>query len=151
MKIAAFDPGRTTGYCVVDFHDNDVGKILDMQEITWDERFRILPILANKSYGQRPGGPFALDVIVVESFHLYNHEFKHQVGSEFPSVRVIGIIEAGCWNYDLLHLLHFIPPSSKKYVKVLNEDVAKCGSEHIKDAYQLARYWYATKGIGTGK
>lgn len=140
-RIIAFDPGKTTGFCLVDFHDNGVGNVAKIREIAWDNRFSILPLLGSLSLD----GPLPIDAIVVESFHLYNHEFKHQVGSEFPSVRIIGIIEAACWQYNLLDRLHLVQPHVKKYVKIVNPEVAACGSEHMKDAYQLARYWYITK------
>jgi hypothetical protein len=134
MFIVAIDPGEATGVAIVsvDLHDHDVDSVLQTYEIAWDDRFSLIPLITDMRKA-----PLLPNKIVVESFRLYPSEFQHQIGKEFPSVRVIGIIESACYLADMLDRIVLLPAHVKKNVKI-RHDLPK--SEHIKDAYQLARY-----------
>lgn len=145
MRVAAFDPGQTTGAILVDVHKRDISVILGAWEIEWVDRLSIVPLLASmftSSYGSSK--PQSLDAIVVESFSLYAHKARQQIGSDFPSVRVMGIIEVAADLQSALGRIRFLPPSCKKGVKILHQ-LPITNSEHVKDAYQLARYYACTR------
>lgn len=135
MAIVAIDPGLTTGVVIATHNAGEI-KILEAFEVAWKDRMRFPGFFARLAQG-----PLPVDAVVVESFRLFPHKFKHQVGSFFPSVRVIGVVETACYLAGLDNAIHFLEPIVKKHVKILDPAIARNPSEHIKDAYRLARYW----------
>ena len=131
------DPGETTGVCVA-YSSGDELIVSEAFELTWESRFQLLPlvsILSEQSATQ-------LD-IVVESFHLYKHRAQQQVGSYFPSVRVIGILETAAWASKILNRIIYQSASDIARVTVLPQHAKIVGgSEHTKDAYKHIRYHY---------
>jgi hypothetical protein len=133
VRLASFDPGQTTGYCVIDIQDD--GKDFSVHrcdEIPWEARF------ANIDYIFINDTP---QIIVVEQFRLYPHKAKVQIGSIFPSVRVIGIIETMCYIHGLAESrLYFQGAGDIVKTMVLERDMTMvAGSPHKIDAYRHAR------------
>lgn len=135
MNFIGIDPGRTTGY-VEAFRSDDGLEILEAYEIEWEDRFNLIPLIGAKVSKD----PLVSTILVVESFVLFDHAFKHQVGSDFPSVRIIGIIEAAAWLANPRPPIIFQSASLKQRVQIVH-DLPK-GSEHVRDAYRHIRYYH---------
>ena len=143
MRVIGIDPGQTTGY--VDIHLNGSSwQVVDAQEITWDERFRLGPLLAGTPSDNIVGPPLP-DYVVVEQFTLYAHKAQEQIGSHFPSARVIGTLEAYMYDAGIIDRLIFQPASVRSLVKIMPaHEAILTGSPHKRDAYQHARYFLVT-------
>ena len=145
MNILAFDPGRTTGVCIARATENNFA-VMQVSEIPWSGRFALIKAFI---HGISPTTNSALpspDVIVIESFRLRQNRALQLSGSNFPSSQVTGIIQAFAWQLDLLDHIVFQEPPVMNRVQILPDDldIVK-GSEHKKDAYKHARYYYVTK------
>jgi hypothetical protein len=130
--IFAIDPGGTTGICVGRYEARHAFTIFDAWCVPWSERFDIKTSLAL----HMP------DRVVVESFRLYAHAAQDQINSDFPSVRVIGMVEAFLSDLHWLDKLTFQPPSVRQNVEALAEHrnlVNK--SAHTYDAYRHLRFF----------
>lgn len=140
MNLIGIDPGQTTGY-VEAFRSDDGLEILEAKEIGWEERFSLIPLIGAKVVSD----PLVSTILVVESFVLFDHEFRHQVGSHFPSVRVIGIVEAAAWLANPRPEIIFQSASLKQRVQIVH-DLPK-GSEHVRDAYRHIRYYHESQRL----
>lgn len=134
--IMAWDPGGTTGYTIglwkpLTFEPYEV---LWNGVVTWHNRLSRIRELIEE---HQP------TVTIVESFHLYKDKAEDQIGSDFPSCQVIGIIEAYLYMtglnlpiYQPAALLHKPP------VQIPLEYQPLIGSsEHEKDSFRHMRYW----------
>lgn len=142
MKICGIDPGQTTGVCLIEDHDdsNDF-QVLNVWQIPWENRLTFFKALLTCTFTN--GESLVPEVVVIESFRLRPGRAMEQVGSEFPSVRIIGIVEA------LLSLcipqppLIFQEPSVTARVNILSDDQPiLLGLVHASDAYKHARYYH---------
>lgn len=140
MRLIGVDPGQTTGYVKL-LHDHDGElRVLEAKEIVWTARMELIPLIA-ASVLEDPQVP---TTVVVESFRLFPHEFHHQVGSTFPSVHIIGIIDAACWLANPSPEIIYQPAVNKSRVLIYHP---LPGSEHVRDAYRHARYYYEAKRL----
>ena len=139
-RIVAVDPGQTTGWAEGTY--NPVTRewaFRDAIEIAWEDRFLMRLLLASSNAGEPLLPPTH---IVCEQFTLYKNKAQDQVGSHFPSVRVIGTLEAYLDELGILCDLKFQGASVRDRVAILPEHYDKLkGSEHKKDAYQHLRYF----------
>lgn len=87
MKILALDPGKTTGYIL---YEPDTHTVLEKGELELFDRVDDLISLA--------------DFVIYESFGLFEHKAKDQIGSEFEACQVIGVIK------------YFLKKTGKDYV-----------------------------------
>lgn len=143
VNVLGLDPGKTTGYCMLTSDGKDDEGLFNLEvikwgEILWDERFSaILDLLMSVSVRPNPW-------VVYESFNLYQHsaQGQAQIHSDFPSVQVIGIIQALTYqNYpELVDKMVTQPASVRKRV---NTPPFVRGA-HAKDAYRHARYFVVT-------
>lgn len=136
--IIAFDPGETTGVAVGQHTGGRDFDLIESWEIPWERRTTVHDALEE----------FRPNFIVVESFRLYAHKARQQIGSHFPSVRVIGMIELSAHLWGLGELF-FQTPSLISQVKIPRElevENTFSGSEHRKDAYKHLRYFVLSKG-----
>ena len=145
MNILAFDPGRTTGACLIDAN-KDGFQVIRLLEIPWSSRFGMTKALVNGKFSlspnEKPQFPVA---IVVESFTLRRGRAMQQSGSDFPSSQMIGTICAYAHACGILSVVHYQQPAMMARVKVLDQHASLvAGSEHKKDAYKHARYYYVT-------
>jgi hypothetical protein len=143
MIILALDPGATTGYCLVD--DSTGFGVVSVGEIPWDSRLGLLTALIGGTSAHN--GLLQPQAVVVEAFRLRPGRAMEQVGSIFPSVRIIGIIEALLYQRpDRSKVpLVFQEPGIMARVEVLPEHADLfVGMPHAKDAYKHARYYTLT-------
>jgi hypothetical protein len=128
--IASFDPGRTTGCVLARWESGRDFYIIETYAIPWDERFVVVKDVLS----------FKPEHIVVESFRLYPHSARAQIGQDFPSSQVIGIIETYAYENSLLSRITKQPAAVRSNVKVTHEEI-KGSSVHIVDAYLHLRYF----------
>lgn len=153
--IVGVDPGATTGVCVMEALGpipamSPQGKILQVRwgmqileamDVPWDERFMLLDLLPD--YRATAHKRFW---VVCEDFKLYPHMAAGQSWSDFPSVKVIGLLQTEMHMMGIDHRLIMQPASSRKSVQILDEyKPALVGLKHAKDAYRHARYYILTK------
>jgi hypothetical protein len=124
------DPGETTGLVIARLHADNTYDVLAAEEIAWDDRFRLIPLLRD----------YQPSTIVMEAFILYPHKASDQIGQMFPSVRVIGLVEAAC-NFLELSQPHFQMAAVRTRVKVLPQHELKLRSTHTRDAYKHLRFY----------
>lgn len=140
--VSSWDPGGSTGVCVgiVDPTVPAGFQVVCSAVIPWANRFSRIRALLDH---YRP------TTTIVESFRLYKAKAQDQIGSNFPSAQVIGIIEAYLFMcglampiYQPAALIAGQPP-----VKVLPEHVESLykgtavDMAHSNDAYLHMRYW----------
>jgi hypothetical protein len=143
MRIVAFDPGETTGYCDAEVSDDGSFRVITSCTIAWSARFRVTRELLQ---GMHLTVPLLPDAIIVESFRLYYHKKDDQVGNDFPSSQFRGIIETFAWELGLLDKVVLQPASVMSRVAILAEHVPQViRSEHARDAYRHLRYYVVTK------
>lgn len=135
MYIVSFDPGETTGMVVGEWYEwrPKTFNLAFHGEIPWGRRF------AGVKDAIRTYSP---DFVVVESFRLYSHRAKTQIGKDFPSVQVIGIIQTYMYEAGILDRLMLQPAAVRSSVKILPDHLKLIGSSpHIQDAYRHLRYF----------
>lgn len=144
MYILSVDPGYTTGICIAKC-DADEFEVIEAGEVKWALYHRVLHTLLAGTYAPQ-GVPLTFDFVIVEQFRLRFDKAMTQVGQTFPSVKVISTVETFLWLYNRAPSLVFQEPSQHDRVKILEEhnDLVK-GSEHKKDAYRHARYFWITQ------
>ena len=165
MKIVAVDPGKVTGICILITNKDNTNFVVNwVGEMRWDERFQVARALVAGTWPQRAVDPVAgpPDVIVIERFRLRQGKAYVQAGSDFPSIQVQAIIETFVWDWnrkrtlppkllldgesDGLTKVVFQEPNIMSRTQMRDEDnYLLQGSEHIKDAYKHARYYFITK------
>lgn len=107
MKILAFDPGETTGWALVSLTLAEPIRDRVVVPITGTlELWRGVYDLIDKH---------APDFIVVEIFRLFPHRLRAQIGSTFPTVKVIGVIEYIADGFGISVVLQ--EPSDRLQVK----------------------------------
>lgn len=139
--VMSWDPGGTTGVCVAEWSPRIQGtfRVIYNSVVLWPSRLARIRELIDE---------YVPETTVVESFKLYEHKAQDQIGSNFPSSQVIGIIEAYLYMtglnlpvYQSASLICGKPP-----VLILAEHNALLHhSEHGRDAYKHARYWISKK------
>jgi hypothetical protein len=137
-SIIAIDPGHTTGVAIAtNVHGTEYAAQAGI--VVWDNRHWFYRYLAEK-HDQ-------IDQIVIERFRLFNNQktMNAQINSEFPSVRIIGIVECAAYAFGLLEKITYQDPAQRKDVRIPIEHHAAVGqSDHAKDAYRHLRYYILT-------
>jgi len=139
ITILAIDPGETTGVCIArphvtgEQHQHLNLGVVSAAEVLWSERVeRFWDIFSQHTF----------DYIVIEDFRLFMKSTRAQLGSDFPSVRVIGIVEAIAHYYKCFDRLHFQMPAIRSRVQIDPRDAPHLtGSNHTKDAYRHLKYF----------
>lgn len=141
--LVSVDPGGTTGFCSLYFAggliDPDQYTVHTALEVTFNNRFWYHSFFAT----QRD----QIGIIILERFKLFGRQatMKAQINSEFPSVRIIGIVEAFAFQFGLLDKIVFQEPNDRKSAQIPPMHWAAIGpSDHVKDAYRHARYYALT-------
>jgi len=143
MKILAVDPGRTTGICLLD-SDGDRIKVETAYEILWEDRFPGLKALVACTLVNHINRPLSTLAVVIESFRLRQGRAQELAGSDFPSLQIIGILQAFMYvvSPELVAQIVFQEPSCMTRVSILEADRSWVeGSPHKMDAYKHARYY----------
>jgi len=144
-SIVGVDPGTTTGVCLIvaDDRSNDF-QVVGVWQIPWEDRLSFFPALLHGTFTNQ-GKPQLPEVVVIESFHLRPGRAMEQVGSVFPSVRIIGIVEAFASLCTPEPLLVLQDPSVIGRVEILQQHSAMLSTLiHAQDAYRHARYYCLT-------
>ena len=142
--LIAIDPGKTTGICCgVRAHNVQKFDVTLAREVTWNNRFWFREYL----FDCRD----VIEKIIIERFKLFpkRETMLAQINSEFPSVRIIGIVEAYADIYGLLDKIVYQEPNDRKSVHTPIEHQQALGaSDHVKDAYRHLRYYLLTHQKG---
>lgn len=148
MRIVGIDPGETTGFVDVRLYNNG-NHVVVAKLVTWENRFTLdeliwgMPITKFDDFSPPVPPP---DAVVVESFRLYAHAAANQINHDFPSVRIIGIVETVLNAAGCLDRLFFQPASIRQSVQIPEEVKETLGSSpHTQDAYCHVRYFVITK------
>lgn len=137
QTIMAWDPGGTTGLCIGVRDSSAPGgfTVLESHAIRWERRFVAIRACIEQHQPTHT---------VIESFTLYKHKAKDQIGSDFPSSQVIGIIGAYLYMCGLEAPV-FQPASlihGRPEVQLLPQHEPLLGSTaHQRDAYRHLRVW----------
>lgn len=136
MRILAFDPGKTTGFCeaIVDPTNSNI-QIVNSCTLAWERRFFVHELLQGTCEAPLP------DVVVVESFHLYAHKAQELIGSIFPSVQIIGTLEAYAFELGIIDRIVYQPASVMSRVELLEYGKLLAPSPHARDAFKHLRYY----------
>lgn len=146
MLVIAFDPGEHTGYAVLEYGtggslDQFTGfHLVEAGQIPWRERCASVKALLNRD-------PLQVGVVLLEQFRLYPHKAQAQIGSIFPSARVIGVIEAYAFEAGLSEKVDFQMASEMQRVAIRPEHQTRLTSEHMRDAYKHGRLWLVKQSI----
>lgn len=137
--IIAIDPGKSTGVAIGQLRGVDYEYALIVAEVVpWD---MIIVYLSNvlDHYDRH------IAAVVCESFALYNdtRTMNAQIGSDFPSSQIIGMLKMLLYVKGKLDLLHMQTPSSRKQIKTIPPEhkAMVSSSPHTFDAYQHLRYF----------
>jgi hypothetical protein len=154
MYIIAFDPGATTGVCILYSTGERApgSKYVDINvikagQVLWDDRLTLEQWIAVPHRRTQVSGsdPNESELYVIyEGFRLYPHMAAGQakIRSSFPSVEVIGMIKAWCAQLGIKddHIIEQ-PAALRKSVRLLPEHSALVKGVHAKDAYRHGRYF----------
>ena len=142
--IVGIDPGETTGVCALETPRNGhVFQVVGVYQIPWEDRVSFFRALFTGGIAQPDGYQLLPEIVAIESFRLRPGRAMEQVGSEFPSVRVIGIVEAFLSLCSPQPLLAFQEPVIIGRCQILSEhEQLFRGLVHAGDAYRHARYYY---------
>lgn len=132
-SVVAFDPGVTTGFAAAEWQGGKDFGLTEITQIPWNDRFHQVKDLLEFHVP---------DYIVIEDFRLYHHRAKSQIGKDFPSVQMIGIIQTYSYEMGYLDRIIMQPASVRSSVKIADEHLLMVGaSPHIQDAYKHLRYF----------
>lgn len=139
MYAVGIDPGKTTGVVVARLHDNGGLDVLEHRFVMWEDRFDLSPLFERMSVEY---GPPAQIAVVVESFRLYPHRSQQQIGSDFPSVHIIGMVDLLVYLWSFPEIV-YQPASAIAKVRVLSahQHLIPPAPPHISDAYKHVRLY----------
>lgn len=144
MRVIAFDPGGTTGYCVLDqsgtveaqgeFGYDDAGQSIAIQDLLYTYRLR--------------------SFVVIESYRIFPSALQAHQYSAVQPVQMIGRIKTLCEEYDLEYKEQ--PPSHKKFFtnqRLKSYGAYAKGMRHANDAARHALYYavFTAKWLGLPK
>lgn len=139
MKIG-IDPGMVSGVVAINNIVNaDQFDVIGVGEMLWHNRFWFRQYFAKHHQ--------EIEKIVIEEYRLYKHKAADQTNSLIPSVRIIGIVEAYAFEFDLFDKIVYQPAymikSGGHYtINILDQHTALFKGytrEHTKDAYRHLR------------
>jgi hypothetical protein len=152
--VIGVDPGKTTGLAIVEAlgsvpFASPAGRviqvrwgmqILDASDVPWNDRFVITDIIA--AWFKQVGNVW----VVCEAFNLYAHAAQSQINSDFPSVQIIGMLQAEMHRLNRYDRLIMQPASTRKPIQIKGEYKQPLqGLHHAKDAFKHARYFIITQ------
>ena len=145
IYVLSIDPGKTTGIVLASCKSPKDFTVISAKDWKWSSRFEIpeyynldnplgLMYSLSNFNGQIP------TYVVIESFNLFRHKAQQLTGSDFPAVRVIGMIEYAMSEAGILDRLITQTPSQRIRAKILDQHVQDLkGLHHAKDAYKHLR------------
>jgi hypothetical protein len=159
VKLLSFDPSGnflegkgTTGYAL--FRNGHLDWFGDIKSTKYESKMKYWDAhiaLIEKEYP---------DIVLIESYKLFEHKAKSQSWSELETPQMIGVMIYHCWRYGIPYV--FQDPSQKQGVK--DERLEKLGylekrngnyyvegqltNLHMRDAIRHGIYYYR---YGKGK
>lgn len=132
MRVLSFDPGGTTGWCVMDKQDDKKmpGILVERGDFPgWDKVDELIQ-------------KFEPDVVTYEVFRLYAYKAQSKSWDTFLVVEVIGVIKFLCRKYGI-EIVEQTPSQGKQF---FNTDKMKAlglyqSVTHINDATGHALYF----------
>lgn len=135
-QLLAVDPGLTTGIVVGEYKGGYDFDIIYAADVKWDRRFVFRELVPAK----------AIRHIIYERFALYESKARDQINNTFPSVRVIGILEAYCNECDKLDWMVEQPAAVHTKVKITDAHTDRLKLlHHARSAYKHLRYYIITE------
>lgn len=143
--LIAIDPGATTGVAFgTNVRDRDF-ELLSTKLVLWEQRLEYFSTTLRDNAA-------VIAAIIIERFALSSSPLlqRSQAGSEFPSVRVIGIIEAYAHLYGLHSKIVYQVPVNMASIRTIPAHHLKLvgASPHTQDAYKHLRYYVLTRRGG---
>lgn len=143
-RILAFDPGLTTGYVDVVWENTQTTdfRVLEARDIEW----AITPLIVHRCITT-----LLPDIVLYERFTLFPHLAQQQIGSDFPSSQVIGMIILSCQLCALTPIgykpiLISQPASIQARASIRgSHQKALTGLHHAKSAYLHVLYYITTE------
>lgn len=142
--IIAIDPGYTTGNVIAELDPRSANgfTFVAAVELEWSNRLRFYREFFAANYAR-------IEAIVIERFYLfgYGDSLQSQVGSEMPSSRVIGAVEAFADFFELTDRIVVQEVWAKKQLKRVDNAffAGPLGfSKHNLDAYKHCWYYART-------
>lgn len=135
--IIAIDPGYTSGTAIAERPDARGNFILTAcLEIAWINRFYYADFIV--THGK------AIDAIVIERFKLTKHKeaLFNQIGSEMPSSRIIGLVEAAAHLAGIFDRIRVQDPYERLSMRIPPDHQTIVGlSNHNQAAYKHLAYY----------
>lgn len=144
MRLAlSIDPGGTTGFTAFNVPNGVINpddySIHTALEVTFNNRFWYHQFFVNHRDN--------IGLIILERFKLFGRQatMQAQINSEFPSVRIIGIVEAYAHLLGLHNKIVFQEPNDRKSAQIPRPHYLQIGpSDHVRDSYRHFRYYALT-------
>lgn len=123
MKVLAIDPGERVGWAVGEVGCLDVG-----DDPAVGQHLSVL------THGITALKPFALklfeaiagyDVVVYETYRISANHVKHHIGSDVPTLQLIGMIRAAAWLHPAVKIVGQGPAIKKTADKTMPADLAE--------------------------
>lgn len=116
VRLLGVDPGATTGVAIVDY-TKDQREVMVYGEVPlWEDLDTLMDV-------HKPM------LIVIEAFRLYRHKAMAQVGSDFPSSQVIGVV-----RYLADHRGLTVVQQGASEIKTATKPDKDYSSSHVRDA-----------------
>lgn len=142
MKILAIDPGERVGWAVGEVDTNGYAERLDVCQhgITALKPFALKLFEAIGGY----------DVVVYETYRISANHIKHHIGSDVPTLQLIGMIRAAAWLNPQVKLVGQGPATKKTADKTMPDDLreriaglpAAHDDSHDGDALRHLWHWH---------
>lgn len=145
-RVLAIDPGERVGWAVAD------------AEPWMDDPDRAATFEVT-GHGITALKPFALklfeailgyDVVVYETYRISANHIKHHIGSDVPTLQLIGMIRAAAWLHPTVKLVGQGPETKKTADRTMPEDLttriaalpAAHDDSHDGDALRHLWFWH---------
>lgn len=123
MRILAFDPGETTGWCLA---DTATGALLTGDMPLWQQASLLIDL-------------HAPDLVVVEAFRLYPFRAAGQSWSSFEPVKVIGVITYLCELRQVRMVEQMASEAKSMQFEKRGEKISKHAYDALRHALYRAR------------
>ena len=162
MKVLAIDPGERVGWATGEVlwkvrpKNGEILFGVQPDETVETEKFVDLTI---GSHGITALKPFALklfeaiggyDVVIYETYRISANHIKHHIGSDVPTLQLIGMIRAAAWLHPQVKLVAQGPATKATADRTMPDDLreriaklpAAHDDSHDGDALRHLAFWH---------
>ena len=143
MLLFAIDPGKTTGICVAEWYPHDLTfRVTVSLDVPWDGQKDITDAIIElaREYGRTQM------TVLIESFNLRKNKAQALIGSDFPSIEIIGRVRECCERIGVDMIRQAPACTAKVHILDQHRDVIDYrSSEHRRDAYKHLRYYVVSQ------